>query len=659
MADLKLKRLVIRNWMKFKHVDMTFPEKGLVLVQGINSASGGALSSVGSGKTALGEAICRTLLGTDGRFSSMKQISLDKAGDTYVRLEADLLGKPLVVEAGYDCDEMGSNGEALRYSYGGGKPKERGRMQQTRDDLAKLLGVPPLLAGWTAFIDGEKLKFNKLKQSDCVDLVMSALRQPPWNEYFEAAKKKCGEFRREMASTQATHQAALSSVNRAKSDLDEGEDDLTSAQKAYDAAVASHNEQEKALQDKLKRQNARIVEIGDDMAAIKCKLKVMEDDRAEKSHKAEIAIHDAEDLIQEKAADEDPLRQKRDHASSLYTEAKSDYNNYKKSADKCPTCQRPMGELDPARLADLEQLRDKAKAIFDKADAKLGAVTEKLREMRAEVRRLRQEHEACSDRASIVKLSDEYAEAEDEQNEVRNRTQRTFLELSSMKSGPSDTALTEAKTTVKGYKRQLATCEEALSKAAALMAQDAATIKVMDYWYNAYSPYGIPNMVLREAIGPLNREARRVSAALTGGTIEVKFSTIKEMASGQEKAQLNIEVDNKIGDKDLAGSSKGEAGLSNFVISETLSEVGQISRRLGFRWLDEVLPNQDPKVCQSIYRYLKDVAERLGILIFLVDHNPTAANYADHTLIVEKESVIPTQEADMHHGKVTSVVRWR
>ena len=94
----------------------------------------------------------------------MKQISLDKAGDTYVRLEADLLGKPLVVEAGYDCDEMGSNGEALRYSYGGGKPKERGRMQQTRDDLAKLLGVPPLLAGWTAFIDGEKLKFNKLKQ---------------------------------------------------------------------------------------------------------------------------------------------------------------------------------------------------------------------------------------------------------------------------------------------------------------------------------------------------------------------------------------------------------------------------------------------------------------------------------------------------------------
>jgi len=47
---------------------------------------------------------------------------------------------------------------------------------------------------------------------------------------------------------------------------------------------------------------------------------------------------------------------------------------------------------------------------------------------------------------------------------------------------------------------------------------------------------------------------------------------------------------------------------------------------------------------------MKDVAQRLGILVFLVDHNPVAANYADHVLLVEKKA---------ENGKVSSTVRWR
>jgi DNA repair exonuclease SbcCD ATPase subunit len=163
-------------------------------------------------------------------------------------------------------------------------------------------------------------------------------------------------------------------------------------------------------------------------------------------------------------------------------------------------------------------------------------------------------------------------------------------------------------------------------------------------------PPRVKNMVLRDAIGPLNKEARRVSASMTGGTIEVRYNTTRELASGLEKAQLNIEVDNKLGDKDLGGSSKGEAGLTNFIVAETLSEVGQVSRRVGYRWYDEIVPHQDPRVCHSIYSYMKEAADRLGIVIFLVDHNPVAANYADHVLIVEKAG---------SGNKSISTVRWR
>jgi hypothetical protein len=112
----------------------------------------------------------------------------------------------------------------------------------------------------------------------------------------------------------------------------------------------------------------------------------------------------------------------------------------------------------------------------------------------------------------------------------------------------------------------------------------------MDYWNVAFSPYGIPNMVLREALAPLNAEARRISTTMTGGTIEVVYSTTRELASGMEKAQLNIEVNNLLGSQDLAGSSKGECGLTNFIISETLCNVGQVVRRSGAAPRPEGLP---------------------------------------------------------------------
>ena len=136
---------------------------------------------------------------------------------------------------------------------------------------------------------------------------------------------------------------------------------------------------------------------------------------------------------------------------------------------------------------------------------------------------------------------------------------------------------------------------------------------------------------------------------MTGGTIDVVYSTRRELASGLEKAELVIEVKNTLGSKKLAGSSKGEAGLANLVIAETLAEVGQISRRVGYRWYDEVVPHQDPVVCKSIYAHLREVAHKLGILIFMVDHNPVAADYADHILVVEKSKA---------EGRVFGKVYW-
>lgn len=649
MVDLKLKRVSIRNWMKFRQVNLEFPEKGLVLVQGINTASGGALLSVGSGKTGLGEALSRTLLGVPGRFTHLKQFSTDKSGNTYVKLEVELHGKPLIVESGYKCKELSPSGEALRYHYDG-KQVERGKIDQTREELSKLLGVSPLLASWTAFIDGDSIKFNRLGQADSVELVMASLRQPPWSAYHEASKSILGTFRRSMALNESAHQTAASAVRTAKAEVDTALRQVDTEQRRYDQAVKANEDSIQRFQKAINSKKQKITEAQAEITDITKKLKIMETERAEASHKLEIKLHEIEDALRLAENARKPFNDAKYNADRRATEARMAYSNYANAAKECPTCKRPMGKIDQIHLQELQVAREAAEAVAATASQAQAAAEQKVVTLNVQYREVSKQHRDISAKNDVNALADRHEELELSINAANNDIHEWQLEMASYRQGPSDADLKTAQGRLADREAAVIKAQAALDEAAEALVADQATLKVLEYWNLAFSPYGIPNMVLRDAITPLNKEARRVSATMTGGTIEVRYSTTRELASGLEKAQLNIEVDNKLGDKDLGGSSKGEAGLTNFIIAETLSEVGQVSRRVGYRWYDEIVPHQDPKVCHSIYAYMKEVAQRLGILVFLVDHNPVAANYADHVLLVEKQS---------DSGKIISTIRWR
>jgi DNA repair exonuclease SbcCD ATPase subunit len=649
MVDLKLKRVSIRNWMKFRQVDLEFPEKGLVLVQGINTASGGALLSVGSGKTGLGEALSRTLLGVPGRFTHLKQFSTDKSGNTYVKLEVELHGKPLIVESGYKCKELSPSGDALRYHYDG-KQVERGKIDQTREELSKLLGVSPLLAGWTAFIDGDSIKFNRLGQADSVELVMASLRQPPWSAYHEASKKILGSFRRAMALTEGAQQTAAGAVRNAKTEVEIAARQVDTENRRYNQAVKANEENIQRFQRAINSKKQKINEAQLEIAGIAKKLKVMETERAEANHRLEIKLHEVEDALRAAEDTRQPLSEARDKAHGKVVEARIAHNNYAAAGKNCPTCNRPLGQIDPNQLSLLAEKLAEATEKHQKAGAAWTAAEQKVVTLNLQYREVSKQQREISAQNQAGALADRYEELELGINAANNEIYEWQLEMTRYEQGPSVADLKTAQGRLADREAAVVKAQTTLDEAAEALVADQATLKVLEYWNLAFSPYGIPNMVLRDAIAPLNKEARRVSATMTGGTIEVRYSTTRELASGLDKAQLNIEVDNKLGDKDLSGSSKGEAGLTNFVIAETLSEVGQVSRRVGYRWYDEIVPHQDPKVCHSIYAYMKEVAQRLGILVFLVDHNPVAANYADHVLLVEKQS---------DNGKVSSTIRWR
>ena len=471
---------------------------------------------------------------------------------------------------------------------------------------------------------------------------MSALRQPPWSDYHESSKKVLGKFKQAVAKDEATHAEATRRFRDAEQDVEDAQSEVDAQKEAYAQRKAKNDKIVKDYTVRIAAKDAEVVKMQERRAVI---AKLVEESIKAKAgayHALEIEANAINDRILSLRSKGRPLVLERDNAVKAHTQAETAHNNYKNSAKVCPTCRRPMtGPIDQTHLAQLAEALNATQGVVDEKQKACDALQGKIQAQQDLLEQNRRKTAALGAEEEIENFRSEDEQLEEAFATAQNETHQMQLALNNAKNAVSDAALKEAQTTLKERQRVLTQAKEAVDKASTELASSGAMLGVLEYWNMAFSPYGIPNMVLRDAIAPLNREAKRVSTVMTGGTIDVTYDTRKELASGMEKAQLVVKVDNKLGSQDLRGSSKGEAGLTNFIIAETLSEVGQVSRRIGFRWYDEVLPNQDPVVCKSIYQYLRQVSNRLGIVTFLVTHDPNAANYADHVLVIEKSGTPP------------------
>ncbi len=635
MADLKLQSIRFRNWMEYKDVALNFPERGLVVVSGYNEASKGAMRSVGAGKTGFGEVVSHTLLGVSSHFREVGPYSRNKQGNTYVCLEALFLGKALKIEMGYKCKELNPRAEGLRYTYDG-KEIALGRVEQTREALNKLFGVPPLLARWTVFLDGDRLKFNDLSQAESVELVMSSLRQPPWMVYFDRSKKVFGRFKHVLVED-------TTKLDSAKSAISKAEENVKQARQRTEALLQDYTQRKAALEARLKQCETQLQTRRDQLDAyqtereqIAQQIRKLTELKANEAHKLEIEFNEINDRIMDLQSEIQENSTQRTHAVVAQTRASTDLNNYSQAKRICPTCKQAIVKpIDPQHVEELAVKKQTADQELAKIEAQATKLQENLKAQQAQLKANSQKRQDLGVEHAVRQLSLRDEKLENLSTDLLNQIHR--LE-NSLKETVSDTLLKESEARLAERQNILEESKNELDVAGKQLEDTKALYRMLDYWTVAFSPYGIPNMILREAIAPLNHESRRLSKILTGGTIEVSYATQRELSSGEEKAQLVINVDNQLGSSDFAGNSKGEAGLTNLIISETLSEIGQVYRRIGYRWYDEVLPNHDPIVCKTSYEYLRQLANKLGILVFLVTHDPSAVDYADHTLIVKKKS---------------------
>lgn len=625
--------------MSVRNATLSFPQSGLVLVQGCNLAARGKMQSIGSGKTALGEAICRALLGVSGRYTQLGRYSYKGRGDALIVVQCTHRGQPLSVELGYKAKELNPTSEALRFTYAG-EQCWRDRLANTRQDLARLLAVTPELAAWTIHLDGDRLKFDDIAHKDSVSLLMAALAQPPWDQFHRKANETVTALKRTLAGCEAVLASARQRLAEAEMDLEAATASLETAQQAYEKTLAAQAKLKAEAQARQEDLAKKLAVEAEACRRLQADIKQAIAESADAAHEQEILRNQKLDAYQALSEQLSALSVQASLAKQHRLNAQRALQDLRKEPTLCPTCRRPLeSKVSAAQIAAAERALTDAQRKEAEAQAQLESKQAEADKARAAHRRAADALQQLRSTQPVAQLSQEFESHEARRLQLEAELRGTERDLLALDRPPDRSSVVSAEATVKVQTSGVQQAKAKIQDAGAQVAESAQTLRVAEYWQRAFGPGGIPNMVLREAVPPLNDAAQRISARMTGSSLQIVYETSKTLASGDHRNELNIRIKNPDGAEWPEGGSKGEGSLTNLIVAEALAEVGGIANRIGYRWYDEVGANADELVRRSVFAYLREMANRQGILIFLTSHAPEAANYADYVLLAEKTAV--------------------
>lgn len=667
---LKLKQIRIRNWLTVADQTLDFPSHGLVVVNGVNHASNGKMASVGSGKTALGEALSRTVLGIPGRFSQLGHYSRHDKGNLYVNVTATYNDAALNIETGYRCPELSRTGAALRYAYDGRDGVERDRVENTRQELDNLIGLSTELSQWTVHLDGGLLQFSDLSQRNAVDLLMTAMNQPPWDDLYVKARATAVAARSALQQLQSDVVRRTADLKAEEESCRRAESDLANESARVCKAEATQLRNQSVIAERISASRLKLQKLNDDYQRLQDAVTntLAENKELEQRYNSATAELDQKlaavnralnNAIEQRgscrAAIAGVERRLHDLTTPVKTPVKTVLStvvdDVKSADDLLATVQSDVEQIVAAR----QLLRNIVSEFWHKPDPvidrtvdiqacqhELDELALTLKNIQATAQELSQEqaHIDSQKRQSKPQYAavDSVAlrETTSAVNQQQRDLQQLLIDLESSKR-PVESHQAQLQAVIDERRHRCKKLSQQLSEFGTGLNQAETLVSMSQYWEEAYSPSGIPNMILNSSISALNDVSHRISTLMTGGTITVSYSTTREMRGGASKPALDITVQNQYGASRVQGSSKGEAGLTNLIIAETLAEVGCVNQHVCYRWYDEITNGQDPQVRASIFAYLKDLAERKHLLIFLVDHSPEATNYADHILLAIKD----------------------
>lgn len=348
------------------------------------------------------------------------------------------------------------------------------------------------------------------------------------------------------------------------------------------------------------------------------------------------------------------IRVKRDVAQATYINAtlelkniKSTIVNLKNKYQKvdagtekvCPTCgqdipvdrdgiEKALKHIKEQMLADLkeqklkEELVDKYKKDVEELDAQLEGKRE-LEQKKAKAERTIFELDA-SIRVSAQKVSN-----------IKESINMTMDAISSKKADLDKTY----KGLIEEREHELGLLSEGKMVLRLRREEFKKEIAILEFWVKAYGNAGIKSYMLNSVTPFLNEKSNGFLAKLAGNTTEIKFSTQKELASGEKREQFEVQINNLVGGTSYTGNSVGERRRVDIAIQLALFALvkNRSGKTVNFVFFDEMFEGLDEVGCENVVQILTELVQEIES-IYVVSHTGYLSSYFDNFLVATKEN---------------------
>ena len=200
----------------------------------------------------------------------------------------------------------------------------------------------------------------------------------------------------------------------------------------------------------------------------------------------------------------------------------------------------------------------------------------------------------------------------------------------------TDQLIGAAKVRLEEMKSTLAKISEAKNAIKEKAAEESDYYMLKD----AFSPFGIPHMIIRSALPQIEDTANQILRSMTGGRMEIAFRTEKTNSSKKETLELDVLV-LEHGKEPLpylskSGGEKVKASLATVLaIAET--KASSAGMRMGLLAIDEP-PFLDSEGTQAYIDALETVQNRYkDIKILAITHDAEFAARFPETIHITKD----------------------
>jgi exonuclease SbcC len=156
---------------------------------------------------------------------------------------------------------------------------------------------------------------------------------------------------------------------------------------------------------------------------------------------------------------------------------------------------------------------------------------------------------------------------------------------------------------------------------------------VLEFWKQAFSPSGIPSMLIDESIPFMNSTISEVLDLFTNGRYIVSFDTLSTIKSGEYRDKISVNVlDTQTRANSRIQLSGGQTRLIDIATILTLGELQSKIQMVKFNILlfDEIFDSLDEENINNVGKILSKL--KSGRTIFIISHKHPDQLDADETI---------------------------